>query len=379
MVDGDWCSSIASTLINISSQIQGYINVTGERNFRDSKKCLCFKPLANSWVALHPQPKGIIQFVGSFFIFGSLPTLFYNPLLRSLYNQGYTIIAYPCSVIPPIIWRLRRVDHWQASIRLLIAEYALQQELVDYILKQGDEDLLELYLNQSNYFWLGHSLGCKYISILEIISNNWQNIEHHLAQCGFEAEDLDLIEAEIKTLESERIKSDERINRLLSSKGIQTSITRKKSISDQPAILIAPEIYGTRDSSGATIPGLEIFPTGKETLCLIKQTTDYFNLTALIEFERDEISQDDVQALKTELATRPINQPDKLIYQQFSGCDLKIKLLSSLFSHLRPTSNDVKPLASCIAKMLKELTKRANNDYEPQKVKCEDYSVGAEF
>ena len=151
-------------------------------------------------------------------------------------------------------------------------------------------------------------------------------------------------------------------------------ITSKKSITDQPAIFIAPEIYGTRDSSGATIPGFEIFPTGKETLCLIKQTTDYFNLTALIEFDRDEISQDDVQALKAEFATRPINQPDKLIYQKFPGCDLKIKLLSSLFSHLRPTSNYVKPLASCIAKMLNELTKRANSDYEPQKVKCEDYS-----
>ncbi|MDJ0591819.1 MAG: DUF1350 family protein [Pleurocapsa sp. MO_226.B13] len=298
MVNRGWCSAIVSKLINISSQIQGYINVTGERNFRDSKKHLGFKPFANSWVALHPQPKGIIQFVGSFLIFGSLPTVFYNPLLRSLYNQGYTIIAYPCSVIPPIIWRLRRVDHWQASIRLLTEEYALKQELVAYILKQGDEDLLELYLNQSNYFWLGHSLGCKYISILEIISSNLQDLEHHLVQCGFEPEELDIIEAELRTLESERIESDYRINRLLSSKGIQKTITSKKSIIDQPAIFIAPEIYGTRDSSGAAIPGWEIFPTGKKTLCLIKQTTDYFNLTALIEFERDEISQEDLSENK---------------------------------------------------------------------------------
>ncbi len=334
--------------------------MTGERNFRDSKKHLCFKPFANSWVALHPQPKGIIQFVGSFFIFGSLPTVFYNPLLRSLYNQGYTIIAYPCSVIPPIIWRLRLVDHWQASIRLLTEEYALKQELVAYILKQGDEDLLELYLNQSNYFWLGHSLGCKYISILEIISSNWENIEDHLVRCGFKPEDIEIIKAEVKTLESERIASNNRLNRFLSNKGRQTSFTSKRGIIDQPSIFIAPEIYGTRNRSGSTIPGLDIFPTGEETLCLINKTTDYFNLTALIEFERDEISYDDVKALKAELETRT----DRLIYQKFPGCDLKIKQLSSIFSHLQPTGKVVKPLANCIDKIFHELRQRASSTYQ---------------
>lgn len=320
-------------------------------NSSNTQATLCFQPFANSWVALHPQPKGIIQFVGSFFIFGSIPTVFYNPLLRNLYNQGYTIIAYPCSVIPPIIWRLRRVDHWQASIGLLTEEYALKQELVAYILRQGNQDLLELYLNQSNYFWLGHSLGCKYISILEIISSNWENIEHYLVRCGFKPEDIEIIEAEVKTLEFERIKSDRQINRFLSNKGRQTSFTSKRGIIDQPSIFIAPEIHGTRDRSGETIPGFEIFPSGKETLCLIKQTTDYFNLTALIEFERDEISYDDVKALKAELETRT----DRLIYQKLPGCDLKIKQLSSIFSHLQPTGKNVKSLANCIDKIFQEL------------------------
>lgn len=348
--------------------------MTGERNFIDSEKHLCFKPFANSWVAIHPDPLGVIQFVGSFFIFGSLPTVFYNSLLRNLYNQGYTIIAYPCSVIPPIIWRSRRVDHWQASIRLLTEEYALKQELVAYILKQGNEDLLKLYLNQSNYFWLGHSLGCKYISILEIISSNWQNIEHNLIQCGFKPEDIEIIKAEVKTLEFERIKSDNQIDRFLSNKGRQTSFTSKRGIIDQPSIFIAPEIYGTRDSSGATIPGFKIFPTGDETLCLIKQTTDYFNLTALIEFERDEISIDDVRELKAELETRPINQPKELlIYQKFPGCDLKIKQLSSIFSHLQPTGKNVQSLANCIDKIFQELRQRAYSSYQPQPVKCQNF------
>ena len=32
-------------------------------------------------------------------------------------------------------------------------------------------EILEIYLKDSNYYWLGHSLGCKYISLLEILSN----------------------------------------------------------------------------------------------------------------------------------------------------------------------------------------------------------------
>ena len=58
-------------------------------------------------------------------------------------NKRYTIIAYPCSVIPPLIWKLKLVDHWKASIRLLKEEYALKYELIDYILKYGDQDSIQ--------------------------------------------------------------------------------------------------------------------------------------------------------------------------------------------------------------------------------------------
>ena len=60
---------------------------------QDSNENLHFRAFSHSWVAIHPNPKGIIQFAGSFFIFGSLPTVFYYFLLKSLYDQGYTIIA----------------------------------------------------------------------------------------------------------------------------------------------------------------------------------------------------------------------------------------------------------------------------------------------
>lgn len=358
----------------MENQFSASFGIPKFNNLRNTEAHLSFKPFSNSWVAIHPDPKGVIQFVGSFFIFGSLPTVFYNSLLRSLYNEGYTIIAYPCSVIPPLRWKLKLVDHWKASIRLLKEEYALKTELIAYILNYGNQNSLDVYLNQSNYYWLGHSLGCKYISILEILSSNPQNINANLIGCKFNSQEFKIIEADISDLERERIKSDRDINNLLTKEKIDKQIQSKKSIIDQPSIFIAPEIYGTQDSNGATIPYFKVFPSGQKTLCLIKASDNYFNLTALISFAGDEISEDDVKALKHEFSNRDINKPDKLLYRQFSGYDLKIKLLSSLFSHLRPTSNYIKPLACCIAQMLDELTKRTNSNYKPQQVKCDDFS-----
>jgi len=46
-----------------------------------------FQPLLFSWVALHPKPKGVIQFVGGAF-FGSFPTLFYRYFLSQLFEAG---------------------------------------------------------------------------------------------------------------------------------------------------------------------------------------------------------------------------------------------------------------------------------------------------
>lgn len=357
----------------MQSLFDARFNTSQLNDFRNNEAHLDFKPFSKSWVAIHPDPKGVIQFVGSFFIFGSLPTVFYNSLLRSLYNEGYTIIAYPCSVIPPLRWKAKLVDHWKASIRLLKEEYALKTELIAYILNYGNQNSLDVYLNQSKYYWIGHSLGCKYISILEILSSNHQSINTYLIGCEFESQEFKIIEADISNLEIERIKSDRNINNLFTREKINKQIQSKKGIIDQPSIFIAPEIYGTQDSNGATIPYFKVFPSGQKTLCLIRASDNYFNLTALISFAGDEISEDDVENLKHEFSARDINKPNKFLYRLFNGYDLKIKFFSSLFSHLRPTNSYIKPLACCIDQMLDELTKRTNNNYELQQVRCDDF------
>ena len=267
----------------------------------------CFRPFSHSWVAIHPHPQGIVQFVGSFFIFGSLPTIFYSALLKSLYQQRYTIIAYPSSVLPPLRWKSKLVDHWSASIQLLKEEYAIKAELIAHILSYSNRDSLNVYLDHSNYFWLGHSLGCKYISLLEILSDGTQNITHYLRQCGLTKRQSNMVGEDLQNIELERINSDRQIELLLAQNKISRSVSSRKFILDQPAIFLAAEIYGTEERNGkqtSAIPLFGLFPDGKTTICLIHRSQNLFNLTALIAFSFDLISKDDVEALKNELSSR---------------------------------------------------------------------------
>lgn len=329
-----------------------------------------FKAFSHSWVTIHPNPKGIIQFVGSFFIFGSLPTVFYYFLLQSLYAQRYTIIAYPSSVIPPLLWKSKLVDHWSASIQLLQEEFAIQAELLAYILEYTDQKSLNIYLNQGNYFWLGHSLGCKYISLLEILSNDPQNLVNNLAQCGISKKQLLIIERAVENLEFDRKNSDRQINTLLAKNKIDDRFYSKRLIIDQPSIFLAPEIYGTEEinkKSRSAIPLFGLFPDGQTTKCLINLSENLFNLTALIAFSNDNISKDDVEALNTELSSRSKN----FIGKYFAGYNLKLTRLSSLFSHLKPLSSSDRSVANCIDLIFDELRNRTIENYVPQEVQCQ--------
>ena len=330
---------------------------------------LCFKPFSHSWVAIHPEPKGIIQFVGSFFIFGSVPTFFYRSLFKSLYAKNYTIIAYPTAIIPPLIWKSKLVDHWSASLELLREEYAVKSELINYLLSLPDRPSVDIYLNQSNYFWLGHSLGCKYISLLEILSNNLENLQTNLEQCKFTPEDFKIIENNLVTIEDERNNTDNNITALLQNNEIDTIVSSKSFITDQPSIFLAPELYGTAEVNGApqsAIPFFKVFPSGEQTLCLIRKTKEFFQLTSLIAFTNDNISKDDVEGLKKELKTRSA----KFICKEFEGCDFKIEFLSGLASHLKPVGSDIEPLGKCIDKIYQELKNRLSQSYEQQDVDC---------
>lgn len=220
---------------------------------------LQFKPLSFSWVALHPNPKGIVRFIGGAF-FGSFPTLFYRDLLNHLYQEGYTLIAMPFRF---------SFRHWAIAGGLFSEQRQLRAVLIDEAEHLGYET--KVYEKDENYIWVGHSLGCKYIALLEFLSdpNRDSILQTVLGQ-----------ESRTKAIQSLA----------------QTALPAKISIQDQASLLIAPDISDTE--SAIPIPAiaqlldrlkLGVLPTRKQTQALIEQS-DLFNLTGLISFDQDDIA-----------------------------------------------------------------------------------------
>lgn len=234
-----------------------------------------FLPLNFSWVALHPQPVGVINFIGGAF-FGTFPTLFYRYLLEHLFYQGYTIIAIP--------YRFT-FRHWSVAISLVGDRGTLREILIseakhrqyDYTIYQDD-----LESGESNYFWLGHSLGCKYISLLELMTDLERSNCHN----------LDLIRLSFGNC----IPSEEQ--RHLEAALAQVNLN-SISLKNQKSILMAPAIEGLegaipflRNPRFAGLKkflnrvGIKVEPSQEETFCLIEQS-QLFNLTSLISFQGD--------------------------------------------------------------------------------------------
>ncbi|WP_088891482.1 DUF1350 family protein [Leptolyngbya ohadii] len=221
-----------------------------------------FYPVASSWVAFHPKPKGIFVFIGGTF-YGSFSTLFYQYLLKQLFAEGYTIIVLPFR----FTWR-----HWSVALSLLREQQILRDRIPKILKDSGFEDEeCKVYLENKNYIWLGHSLGCKYIALLEFLANWKQN----------SPEVHDRIRSSLSNSEAQIAEIERQIA------GIDVSLK------DQYSILLAPEISGTE----AAIPipqlsdlidrlNLGVQPTPEDTFSLIKNSP-LFNLTGLISFRCD--------------------------------------------------------------------------------------------
>ncbi|MBE9177691.1 DUF1350 family protein [Oculatella sp. LEGE 06141] len=106
---------------------------------------LIFKPISHSWVAKHPHPIGVVEFLGGA-LYGSSPTIGYSHFLSSLFEAGYTVIAVPFSF---------GFNHEAIAQSLLVERDVIRQELN--------------YPDSLPHFWIGHSLGCKYIMLLEAL------------------------------------------------------------------------------------------------------------------------------------------------------------------------------------------------------------------
>ena len=225
-----------------------------------------FKPIHFNWVALHPKPIGVIHFIGGAF-FGTFPTIFYRYITRRLYEQGYTIVALPFRFT---------FRHWSVAISLVQEQAELRQAIVQEAKRLGYEYKIyetEPTSEKPNHFWLAHSVGCKYIALLELLTElENKKIQEFLGDCvGLEQSQQ--IEGSLKGVDLQDI-----------------------SLKNQPLILLAPVIAGIESAIPISALaelikklGLDVQPNVPETRCLIKKSR-LFGLTAAIAFAKDKIA-----------------------------------------------------------------------------------------
>lgn len=311
--------------------------------FKDSVENCCFRSFSNSWVAIHPHPKGVIQFIGSF-VFGSFPLKFYKYLLQNLFEQGYTIFVFRFPFTP------LKFDHWQFATELLKEEYALRVEIIRFLKENYTTSYnnLEIYLNDSNYYWLGHSLGCKYITLLEILSND-ANQRQLILQKSLGNRYNQKLLSQLKSVDIARENAEQEITKILN---IPIQINQY-FIQNQPSIFLAPEISNTVTINGINIPTFKplskfellISPNARETKSMIAQSSNLFNLTGIISFSQDFIARDDINFLCKQLSLKPIYPP---LHKELFGW------------HLDPNAVEIKHLGTSINQFFGELSTRVN-------------------
>lgn len=309
--------------------------------FQDTEEKLFFRSFSNSWVAIHPNPKGVIQFIGSF-VFGSFPINSYKYLFQNLFEQGYTIFVFKFPFTP------LKFDHWRVATNLIKEEYTLRAEIIQSLTQKGkiSDNNLDFYLKDSNYYWLGHSLGCKYITLLEILSND-PTQRNLIIQKSLGDRYHEKLISLIKSVDIAREKAVQKISELL-NKPIHFN---NFFIKNQPSILLAPEISNTVTVHGVTIPTnkplsnfeLLVSPNARETKSMIARTKNLFNLTGIISFAQDSIARDDVAFLTQQLSLKPFHPP---LHKELFGW------------HFEPNGINIQNLGTCIDQILTELRQR---------------------
>jgi hypothetical protein len=284
-----------------------------------------WKKLDQVWIADNPQSDKIIQFIGSF-IFGSCPLNSYKYLLEFLYQKGYSLIIYRFPFNP------FGFNHWQISFQLLKQQYQAREYLIKKFHKLNDSHSVNKYLDNNNYSWLGHSLGCKYLILLEILSpRDFEQTKFLLKECQVKEEKLI---NQIKNLETTREKINKSLTDLLNQK-----VDIKPFILDQKTIFLAPEISNTVGFLGLNFQPTDffVFPNRGQTKCLVKNSQNLFNLTKIIAFKFDNIARDDVNFLGSEISKKTGNQNivTKLWGWHFEPLSIYIEdIVKEICSHL---------------------------------------------
>ena len=206
-----------------------------------------FLPLHFGWAAVPQEPRCLVILVGGAF-FGTFPTFFYRALLQRLHDRGCAVVALPFRF---------SFRHW--DIALSLADY--QSELRDEIAA-----LMPLPATGLPTVWIGHSLGCKYIALIELLSDaELPRFDAAMEHCLRPTERLAL-ERRLPDLDLARL-----------------------SLIDQPSILLDPVISDL--DNAVPIPPLRrllerwlrVWPSRGETFCLVERSR-LFQLTSILSF-----------------------------------------------------------------------------------------------
>jgi hypothetical protein len=186
-----------------------------------------YRRISRSLVASHPSPIGVVEFYGGN-LFGQIPATWYDYLLGALYRAGYTIIAVPFGL---------SFDHIAVAMKLLEERDRVRERLPE--------------LGSVPHFWVGHSLGCKYLALMEAYT------DPHTAA--------------------------------FAPPGIGP--TGLRGTLNEPTLLIAPDISDTSEAVPVVgglldLVGLGVRPNRKETQQIIEQDA-LFGLTGVISFTGD--------------------------------------------------------------------------------------------
>jgi Protein of unknown function (DUF1350) len=113
--------------------------------------------LRHGVVAFHPQPKGIVHFIGGYF-FGTGVHCWYRRLIKA-WQQHFTVHAYSYS--------FAQLSHWQIASDLLEQIEHVKREGVRFSKQAGSDP--GIYEDASKHCLVGHSLGCECISLIRFL------------------------------------------------------------------------------------------------------------------------------------------------------------------------------------------------------------------
>jgi hypothetical protein len=116
-------------------------------------------PFQHSFVKINPNAKGTVLFIGGY-LYGTLPTWSYNNMLNHLFHKGFTVIPYSYSPV--------QLNHWKLANDLLDEIEHIKRDIIHQSERAGYRT--DVYLAPDKYCFVGHSLGCECISLIQFLS-----------------------------------------------------------------------------------------------------------------------------------------------------------------------------------------------------------------